>query len=81
MPNEIGMFDLYGNVYEHCWDFPFVKNDSPDSSVRYARGGSFDSSSNAIEKGQKILVFPYQRGAKVGFRICYRAVPIGDTRD
>lgn len=64
-PNDYGMYDMSGNVWEWCWD-PF--KDGKD--VRVVRGGSYNYSAACCEVGYNNFDFPSESSSYVGFRLC-----------
>lgn len=75
--NELGIYDLTGNVYEWCWD---LYGQYPASAVtdyqgavtgsnRVLRGGSwFDSAANC-SIAYRYYFGPYEYGPDIGFRV------------
>src|SRR5262249_11628385 len=54
-PNELGLFDLHGNVHEWCQDWVDAKNLKKDDLVdsespRMLRGGAFHNNCNALSE-------------------------------
>lgn len=55
-PNEFGLYDMQGNLFEWCWDYyaPYLQSDLTDpegsesGDFRVMRGGSFISGQNDI---------------------------------
>ena len=79
MPNELGIYDMSGNVYEWCMDF-YTENyigrsnsnpiGPPDGMFRVIRGGSFfDNSPNTCRVGYRAYLNPSGRFKNVGFRL------------
>jgi formylglycine-generating enzyme required for sulfatase activity len=81
-PNEFGLFDMLGNVYEWCHDryedYPEDGTqpvpDTADSRVvddhalRVLRGGSFDDSARFLRSALRMSDLPAARTDVVGFR-------------
>lgn len=63
--NELGFFDMSGNVFEWCWDQEFVK--------RGLRGGFWGATDIICEIGSGSEEFPDTRSSEVGFRIFQNA--------
>lgn len=79
-PNELGIYDMSGNVWEWCNDF-FDKSyylDSPQKNPKgpaktrfhVLRGGSFDCRTSSIRTRYRGGTTPYDKGSYYGFRIC-----------
>ncbi len=64
-PNELGLFDMSGNVYEWCWDL-FGGTLYPGQRVRC--GGSWEHESPCCTLGQDCLK-PESRYTTTGFRL------------
>ncbi len=77
-PNEYGLYDLYGNVWEWCDDY-FDVVISPDSIrnprgptsglARVIRGGSFVSTTSGWSRGYRSSMSPDSASIFTGFRV------------
>ncbi len=67
-PNELGLYDMSGNLYEFCWELA--------GNFRRARSGSWlrDASTSSINHRNSLA--PHDRNADYGFR--YTRNAIGD---
>ncbi len=81
--NEIGTFDMSGNVYEWCWDIwtGFYPTDSQTNPVgpssgttRILRGGGWSNSSNNCDISYRHSDVASHEWSDVGFR-CVRNIP------
>lgn len=75
--NELGIYDLSGNVWEWCWDFygsykaaSQVDPQGPKAHVnRVARGGSWNRDEKFCRTTNRYGFTPNDRGKDLGFRI------------
>src|SRR5262249_5613275 len=81
-PNDLGLFDMHGNVYSWCQetyqDYPRAKNgaiedkeddlDILSTKIRVLRGGSFNSHAVAVRSALRNRLVPTDRDNLVGFR-------------
>ena len=82
-PNDIGLFDMSGNVFEWCWDYyntAAIDSSTPvvgpaTSSLSYfdrcLRGGSWDLSASRGVVSFRYHINPYNRINRTGFRLAY----------
>ena len=75
-PNELGLYDMSGNVYEWCWDWYGEYNGEtgknhygPESGTdRVLRGGGWYSFARVARSACRDGYGPSNRGSIVGFR-------------
>jgi len=80
MPNELGLFDMLGNVGEMCFDRP------RESSNLTHRGGSFTQVAENLWSSGRFYMGPYVRDYSTGFRVAinnlaptgYSLIPRGE---
>lgn len=78
-PNPLGLYDMYGNVWEWCSDWyannyydlsPETNPDGPGSgTLRVLRGSAYNFSANFLRSANRNLSLPNERRSDVGFRI------------
>ncbi len=83
-PNELGIRDMSGNVWEWCWDifgaYPSTDQTDPhgpaNGEQRVLRGGSWYSSPIFCTVGARYSYYPsFYQGASIGFRCCRMFLP------
>ncbi len=69
-PNELGLYDMSGNVREWCWDWYGEVLNSSSGSVRVWRGGGWLGDVHACESSYRGNFEANSRGYDQGFRVC-----------
>ena len=76
-PNNWGLFDMHGNVWEYCldWYAPYPVGDqinpvgAENGTTRIVRGGSYESYSMYVRSAYRFGYAPEGRSPGVGFRL------------
>lgn len=71
--NDLGLFDMSGNVYEWCWDwyggYSKNPNSNPKDSSRVLRGGSWFNLPAYLRCADRYSLTPDLRSNSIGFRL------------
>jgi formylglycine-generating enzyme required for sulfatase activity len=80
-PNELGLYDMSGNVWEWCWDWHRNSYNSGQETdpmgaasgyYRVSRGGNWDSGASSLRSASRGGVSPDYRYSDLGFRLLRR---------
>ncbi|MCL1946860.1 MAG: formylglycine-generating enzyme family protein, partial [Chitinivibrionia bacterium] len=74
-PNELGIYDMSGNVYEWCGDWygSYPKNGSTKGVSRVMRGGSWSFDERHCRVASRYYGYQSYRSGSLGFRVVFSA--------
>ena len=70
-PNELGIYDMSGNVWEWCqdWDYSYDKGIRPNKDKKVYRGGSYNLPASYHVVIRRNSAFPNYRTQTIGLRL------------
>ena len=74
-PNDYGLYDMSGNVFEWCWDWRGEINASTElegplsGTMRVLRGGNWNSDEDFCKVFMRNSYLPKERNVIYGFRV------------
>ena len=82
-PNQFGLYDMYGNVSEWCFDYygkyDLTLTENPagalSGSLRVNRGGAYNDFGKHVRSAYRSATSPYAPDRNLGFRLARNAEP------